>query len=330
MYSVSMKNIHLVLILIVLALAVSCKSTAEPVVYDENVDRIDEECQIIHLLINNKNYKEASFRIEKNLQLYPNNIDILLLKAWLLLQEKEYSQSEELLLAILEKNKKNPLALAGLGRIYRLNGDFEKAKSYIELGIGLQSNQSIFWFEMGIIDFESKEYKKAILNFTKAVSLEKNNYDALFFRYICYLKEEKDVDKRKQIWENLVKANMMKSWYYLYHANTLYEIGNKDDAFFILNEGLGKFPGDIYLLNYHAYLLIEKYKKENKTEDLQKAEEYSKQCLKSEINPEFLDTYFMILELNGKLGELKQELNRYLLEYPESKILLKWLKKIAP
>ncbi|HOV13236.1 MAG TPA: tetratricopeptide repeat protein, partial [Spirochaetota bacterium] len=178
----------------------ACKSDIKPLVYDKTVDVLDKEIQIIHLLLSNENYVEADKLFEKNLKLYPDNPDLLLLKAYSLLQEKKYTQSEEAYNLLLKKNKANPLAYLGLARIYKLTDKFDLANENIKIGLSYSKFNSHLWFESGMIDFESQNYKEALVKFTKASNLDVKNQDAAFFKYITMLKVGREIDEVKSLW----------------------------------------------------------------------------------------------------------------------------------
>ena len=74
------------IIFLLMILLISCKTTTEPIIYDKNIDKADKEAELIHILIRNGNLEEAEKQIDKNLILYPDNPDILLLKGWLFLE----------------------------------------------------------------------------------------------------------------------------------------------------------------------------------------------------------------------------------------------------
>jgi len=322
------KEIYFILIFIIFI--ISCKTTSKPIVYDKTNEKVDKEVELIRYLINNKNFDEAETQIENNLLIYPNNIDLLHIKAWLYLAQNKLTESEELFNKIIESKEKNPLALAGLARIYRIKGDKNKSLEYINRGILLQPLHSILWLEKGLIEFESKDYKKAYSDFNKSYSLDNRNYDAYFFKYITSLKIGRELDEVKYIWDDLVEKKITNSWYYQYHADILFERNQLDLAIKIMEDGLIIYPDDSYLLNYTAYLLYDKYAKNKNEELIKKAKEYILKCLENneEMSPEFVDTYLSIVELTEDKSTLKKELDKYYMIYPNSEIIIKWIKKL--
>lgn len=315
--------------IILICILISCKTTTEPKIYDKKYKKIDEESELIHILIKNGNFIEADIRIERNLKLYPNDPDILQLKGWLLLNMKNYDESEELFLSLLKNNDRNPLVLAALARINRINGNKEAALEYIRKGLAL-SPLSILWFERGIIEYEKGDYKKALTDFNKAYNVSNKNSDAYFFKYLTLLKLGREIDEIKQYWETILENSSAESWYFLYHANLLYELGIKELAFDVIKNGIDNYPNDSYLLNMHAYLLYENYEKSKDQIVLDEALEQSRKCITftNELKPEFIDTYFLILlELDQK-DNIKKEIKKYFLLFPDSQVLIDWRRNI--
>ena len=317
-------------IIIGVVLGVSCKTTTSPIIYEKINENIDKESQIIHLLINNNNFSKASESIEKNLTLYPGNLNILHLKGWLLLKQNKLKESEEIFLKVISKNNKYALAYAGLARINRINGNIDKAKLYIKKGLALLINIPILWLENGILDYKKKEYKKALANFNKAYNLNNKNTDAYFFKYITMLQLGKDFDEIKHYWKNILKNKSVKNWYFLYHATVLKKLGYKKLAKKIVNNGLTIFPNDSYLLNMTSNMLYEDFLNKRENDILQKAKEKILECIKNtkKLEPEFIDTYLSILEETKEKELLKEELKKYFLFFPNSQDLIKWQKKI--
>lgn len=313
-----------------LYLFVSCKTLTEPVVYDKTNEKIDKEVELIRYLISNRSFEEAEKRVDENLQLYPNNIDLLHIKAWLYLAKEDYDKSEEFFNNVLKAKAKNPLAMAGLARIYRIKGDAKKALELVNSAISLQPTHSILWFEKGMIEYEQDDFKSAYVDFNKAYNIDIRNYDAYFFKYLSALKMGRDIDEIKGIWFEIEDKRAIKSWYYQYHVEALYEKGELNFALKVAEDGLKYFPRDIYLLNMTAYLLYKKYLDNKDESTIMKAKEYIAICLeKSEnLTVEILDTYFSIIEVTENKTFLKKEVEKYYLIYPNSELLIKWIKRI--
>ncbi|MCK4798417.1 MAG: hypothetical protein KAT05_13640 [Spirochaetes bacterium] len=319
---------HLFIIFLIIILF-SCKTKTDPIIYDKKTEVIDKEVQLIQILINNNNHKEAVKQIEKNLNLYPDNQDIMHLKGWLLLKQNKFDESEEIFLSLLNENKKNPLVLAGLARINRIIGNKKKAKEYIKIGLSYIKSLSILWLEKGILEYEENEYKKALIDFNKAYNLNNKNYDAYFFKYITMLQLGRELDEIKQYWENILNNKSAKSWYFLYHADILYKKDNKELAFDVVKNGLSNYPDDPYLLNMSSIYLYEYFITNKEEKIIEEAKEKILRSIKNtkKLEPEFIDTYLSILEITGQQEKLKEEINKYFLFFPNSQIIIDWVKK---
>ena len=243
-----------------------CESNAEPIVYDKTYDTIKNEIKLIHYLIRIRNFNEADNQLNKQLVLYPDNNDLLLLKAWLRLQEYRFDESKEIFDKLAEtqssnpKNRKNnPMICAGLARIARLNDDPETAEEYVRKGLKESKLLPVLWTELGFIQFGKAEYSSAESSFGKAALLDRSNTDAAFYRYISMLYSGKDIDDIKQHWLSVTKSENCRSIFYLEHAKCLYDIGHRNLCKVILKEGLERYRANIYLNNFYAYFLYEEY-----------------------------------------------------------------------
>ncbi len=323
------KSLYFLITIFVLFL--NCKTTTDPIIYDNKLKSLDNSIKIMTQLLLEGKYESLETEISNYLTLYKDNEDLLLLKAWLFLQTKRYNEAESIFISLLDKNKKNLLCYAGLARLYRIQNKLDIAEEKIKEGLLISQFFSILWLEKGLIEYEKKEYEKAIISFTRAINLDYKNNDAKFFRYICYLKIGRDIDDIKNIWEGLLKNENLKPEYFLYHAYTLYEIETyKNFAIIVLKEGIKKFPNDPYILNMLSFVLFENYKITNDSKLLDEAKANILKCLESakEIEIEFIDTYLLILEETKEYNKIKELVNEYYLIYPDSDIIKRWLRKI--
>ncbi len=317
--------------LLLMILLISCKTTTEPIIYDKNIDKADKEAELIHILIKNGNFEEAEKQIEKDLILYPDNPEILLLKGWLLLEQNKFDESEKIFLSLIQKNKNNSLALTGLAVINRIKGNKDLSLKYISDALKYLPTNSNLWLEKGILEYDKKNYKKALQYFNRAYNLDNKNNDAYFYKYITTLQlDEKEIDEVYYMWENILDKKEYKSWYFQHHAQLIYDKQKKSLAFQIIKEGLEYFPGDLYLLNIHSYYLYNEYLINNKKEFIEDALKSILVCIENSENvkPEFVDTYFLILEVSGDIEKIKKEVEKYVLFFPDNQIIMKWIKKL--
>ncbi len=143
------------------------------------------------------------------------------------------------------------------------------------------------------------------------------------------LKSGRELDDIKYYWNNIIKNRTYKSWYFQYHAEALYDAGMKDYALQVIDNGLTYYPDDPYLLNFSAYLHLQNYSAKKDKTELDDAESDINKCMEkaSKIEVEFVDTYLLMLEAKNDIKKLKSELNKYILAFPDSPVLLKWLNK---
>lgn len=316
-------------ILFFILIIFSCKTTTDPIIYDKNIKKADKEAELIHILIRNGNFEEAEKQIDKNLILYPDNPEILLLKGWLFIELNKLEESEEIFSSLLEKNKKNALALTGIAIIYRLKGDKKSALKYISEALIYLPTNSNLWLEKGIIEYDENNFKTALQYFNKAYVLDNKNSEAYFYRYITMLQLERDIEDIYNMWENILKRKEYHSWYFQYHADILYKKNKKSLAFQVIKQGLENFSKDPYLLNMHSYFLYKEYLISKNEELIEEARKNILLCIENadKIKPEFVDTYFLILEEMGDTKTIENELNKYNLLFPDSEVIEKWIKK---
>lgn len=321
-------------ILILFVAITSCKTTTEPIVYDKTIEVIEKDVEIIQLLINDDNYSKAEEYIKNNEEKHEDNLEIKQLKAWLHLKKNDLNKSEKLFMEILEENAKNPVIYAGLARINRIKGNPEKAVEYLDTGLSLLSTLPILWLEKGLLDYEKSDYKKALVNFNKALTLSPKNSEAYFFKYLTFLHLNRELDEVKHYWEKILEDRNFKSYYFIYHADVLYKQNYLDLAKQVIEIGLNYFPNEPYLLNMNAFVLYQTYttmdsEAEDKKTVLQNAYTNIVKCLDDgdKTEPGFADTYFLILEAQNENELLKEEINKYFFQFPKSKLILKWVKK---
>jgi tetratricopeptide (TPR) repeat protein len=322
--------LNIIIATAVLLSLTACKSNTEPIIYDTSIDTLDKEGQLIFQLLENGNLAQAEEQLTENLKLFPGNIELLNLQAWLFLVRGEYDEAEARFIDILDKKETNPLACAAMARIERIRGNRDSALEWIRKGIVLRSSISVLWLEKGILNYEIQEYKQALLDFNKAVLLDRNSMDALFFKYVTMLKLGREVDEVKQNWETILQKQAAREWYFLYHAVTLHELGNSELAMQVTETGLFNYPDDPWLLNLNAWLLYEQYRRSPDTQLILKARQNIERCLNTGtvLVPEFVDTLFTILFEQGETDRIEQDLDRYLLLMPDSELLYDWQKRI--
>ena len=79
----------------------------------------------------------------------------------------------------------------------------------------------------------------------------------------------------------------------------------------------------------HSYFLYKEYLINKNEELIEEARKNILLCIENadKIKPEFVDTYFLILEEMGDTKTIENELNKYNLLFPDSEVIEKWIKK---
>jgi tetratricopeptide (TPR) repeat protein len=156
-----------------------------------------------------------------------------LIKIDSLIIDENYMEALEICSSILKIDKKNKEALYKKGRIYALNGDFEKAIKDYNLAIEYYPNCSECFRKRGYFynsEIQPNEPQKAILDFNTAIELDPLNWKVFSNRAFLFLElgnfdnALKDFNKCVQIAPN--------NWETYYYRTSYYEQnGDYDKAF---------------------------------------------------------------------------------------------------
>jgi tetratricopeptide (TPR) repeat protein len=85
-------------------------------------------------------------------------------------QQEDYAKAEKGLLKIFEKNNKDAEVAYALGRTYMELENAKGVQDYYERAIALDSTKAIWMNELGVICFGAGNYRKAVVNFNKALA----------------------------------------------------------------------------------------------------------------------------------------------------------------
>lgn len=319
---------YIIIFSFLLYLVTACKSNAEPKIYDSKHKNIEKESIVIYRLMQEGNYDEAKNQINLLEKKYGKNETTSLLTGFIALNMKNYELAESIFRQISKDKSNNTLSILGLIKTLRVTGKLDEAINLIDSLSKENLTFSSIWFEYGLLQYEKKQFGDALLHFNKAFFLNNQNSDAYFMKYLCHLNIDKNIDKVKHYWYDLIKKFEMKPWYYVYHANYLIETEKIDFATIITEDGLSKFKNDIYLNNLYLFIKLNAdFTKEALNEN--KILRHSTNIVKTNlISPEIIDTYLLYLYKTENYIELETLLNHKILEFPESEHLFKWLKKI--
>lgn len=117
----------------------------------------------------------------------------------------------------------NPFTLYYLGKYYsKQKNQFKVAEKWYlkSLNYGCEALRVDIYFDLGMLYYKNKLYKKAIENFTKTIDADKNNPDAYFYRSMSYFKID-EIDKYESDYKMSKKTHFIKGEYVILPCDSL-------------------------------------------------------------------------------------------------------------
>ena len=323
-----MKHSILFICTLLMFVVISCKTTAEPIVYDKNLSEIRKELRGINLMMRQGEFVDASKRLEKAMVLYPENRDLKTIHCFLLIEMGKNQEALDLISNLISQMPENALLYTALGMLNVKSQAFEQALENFEKSIYLSRSQLAFpWFQKGLFHYQQKDYEKSSECFFKAKQIEVRNPDLHFFYFLCQLYITKDLDANMHLWKLVEsKIDEIPVLYYSFYIQALYDIGYKEDAIKLLREGLKKYPQDLYLRLFHCCICLDEIKETGDISDKMLGDEIRDILLKLPC-PESADTWITWLELSGDV-RLIAECRKYIVLYSYSPLVQKWSQKM--
>lgn len=328
LYIVSeMKYLNLVYIIILLTI-LSCK-TIEPIVYDKNLPKINKELFGINLMIRQGEFDDADKRLEQALVLYPENKDLKTVKCFLLIEQNKNREANELIDSFLSQMPENALLYTAKGMLEVKNSKFDKALEYFEKSITLSNSRLASpWFQKGLLFYRQSNYEKASECFFKAKQIDFRNPDFIFFYFLSQLYITKNLEANIHLWKSAEnRIAEIPSWYYSFYTKALYDIDCKEDALKLMNEGLKKYPNDLYLQLFDCCVQLDDAKKKGTIPDAALGDKI-RQILFKLPCPETADAWIIWLDMSND-ERLAAECRKYTALYSYSPLTQFWSQKIT-
>lgn len=114
-----------------------------------------------------RNYELAKENVEQALTIQEDEPTALSVKGMLLSLSENYHGAISTLQLAIKKDPKSGFSQSALGEIYRITGDFDKAKQALNLGVRYSSRSPMPYFLRGLLHFEIGEYANAIDDFSQ-------------------------------------------------------------------------------------------------------------------------------------------------------------------
>lgn len=102
------------------------------------------------------------------------------IKAYALRLNKNFEESISMYEKALKIDKNNTEALKGISLCYKNLGKFELAIKYHKKLKSLTPFDKTIHYELGVLEYDKKDYVKAIKNFINAIRLSPEYYDAIY------------------------------------------------------------------------------------------------------------------------------------------------------
>jgi GWxTD domain-containing protein len=184
-----------------------------------------------------------------------------------LFNAKNYTQAETILKAILKKNRNEPQANLYLGKIYRIQKQYDLAEQYLKKAVDKDKKLADGFYELGQIQLDKPrglfgtKYKEAQNWFLKAVKADPKNADAKFALYETYF----TLDESKKAFDVLseyVKENpnstrglleLARLWKYCEY-NMLRRLGTVHDIYLQAFATDPENPEDLFEIGWGLFL----------------------------------------------------------------------------
>ena len=146
-----------------------------------------------------------------------------------LIQPIDFKEKEEMLKKAIEINPKNPQAYVKLGRYYRKQGKYNKAKEILRKAIDIDSKNYRAYVELGWCYSDQKEYDGYEEMFKKAVETNPEKDLAYTELGACY-KYQQRYDKAEEVLKKAIKINPKNDQAYAILAHCYREQGKYELA----------------------------------------------------------------------------------------------------
>ncbi|SHE36070.1 Tetratricopeptide repeat-containing protein [Seinonella peptonophila] len=139
--------------------------------------------------------------LKKGLTLFPQQIELLYLQIWMLLDEGRLTELKQIIQILPLNYHERPITWMIFSRFYSLQGNTDEAFRITEEMVQ-QSNQTIQafgYYQKGRILLDKQQPQQAIRFFQKAFELESSWTEPKFFEGICHMLAG-ELDRTEQCW----------------------------------------------------------------------------------------------------------------------------------
>ena len=174
-------------------------------------------------------YQDADRTLAVLEQLQPGNPQVAYAVAHVKLDLGQLAAAEEKMLVYLKSQPNDASAHYGLGRVYQLELDTEKARAEFQRSVELQPVQTEAYYQLGDIALGQENPTEAIADFAKTLARDPKHGGALAGTGQAYFKEKQFAQAEAFLRQAVAAApEYEKSHYYL--GLTLARLGQKEDS----------------------------------------------------------------------------------------------------
>lgn len=125
-------------------------------------------------------FVEAEKILRSALNLYPQNENVRLKLAYVLLKQKQLRPAFDLAYEVAQANPKNSYAFAIIGTAYLSSGNFTEARTFLYNALRLNKREALAWAGAGMLDFYENRILKGLDNLAEAVYFDASEPDFIF------------------------------------------------------------------------------------------------------------------------------------------------------
>jgi tetratricopeptide (TPR) repeat protein len=124
-------------------------------------------------------YPEAAKSLDEAAQLGYENPALLYAQARVCMDQQQLGPAEEKILAYLKLRPSDATAYYGLGRIYQLGLEFDKARLAFEESVRIKPEQTEAWYQLGDIALKQNHDDEALTDFNRTLARDPRHGGAL-------------------------------------------------------------------------------------------------------------------------------------------------------
>ncbi|MFA5370886.1 MAG: tetratricopeptide repeat protein [Sideroxydans sp.] len=213
--------------------------------------------------------EQGAALLARHLKAHPEQQNVRLFHARMLLEQKQYVQARDEFSALLQQRPGNAEIAFAIAMVSLQLGELERAEQELRTalaGTSGKKDENTLYFYLGQLN-EAKQDEAAALTHYRQINGGERYYDAQL--RVAYLlnKQGQLLQAREVLQKAKTDNDAQRAQLVLIEAQFLREGGRHDESFKILNQGLAKFPEHPELL-YQAALTADKLKKYDTFEQL--------------------------------------------------------------